>query len=154
VIDDNNPGRDCIAVNIKELVDGKVRDLKEVIAARFDTVEQKIKLQFEASQLAISKSEIDVKARFASSNEIKDAMKDQAGTYATRAEVDGQIKIMRSDINMINEKHNSYYTKNEVDKLLSVVSAQSGKVSDRQWALAIGIILSLLGAIFAIMRGG
>jgi hypothetical protein len=169
------PTTDCISVSIKELVDGKVADLKDIISAQFKAVEDKIFYQaksaqialdkaFEATQLAITKVEISTKSGFENTNEWRATLKDQIATFATRAEIetlkeivnskmgkseyDNRHSLLENKIDGVGSKLENYYLKNEVDSIIKSLSDETRKVSDRQWLLALGIITALLGITF------
>jgi hypothetical protein len=166
---------DCISISIQELVDGKVRDLKDIITAQFKSVEDKIFYQaksaqialdkaFEATQLAITKVEISTKSGFENTNEWRATLKDQISTFATRSEIetlketvngkmskseyDNRHASLETKIDSVGNKLENYYLKPEVDMALKSLGEETRKVSDRQWLLALGIITALLGITF------
>lgn len=133
IIEDGQlPKVDCISINIKELIDGKVGDLKDIIDARFRAIEDKIKFQgdstqqalskaFESAQLAITKVELNTNSRFENTNEWRASMKDRESLYATRTD-------------------------------LKVVDDRLSAIENRNMGILVAVIIALLVALLAAYR--
>jgi hypothetical protein len=176
MIEDGQPlNQDCVSIKIKELLDGKVADLKDIIDARFRSTEDKIAYQakaaqialdkaFETTQLAITKVEISTKSGFENTNEWRGTLKDQIATFATRAEIetlkeivnskmgkseyDNRHVVLESKIDLVGTKFENYYTKPEINDALKTNADETRKVSDRQLGLLILVIAALIGVAF------
>lgn len=89
---------------------GERRDvvsLREYMDVRFTALEAKIDARNQMSQLAIDKAEATMNDRLSGMNEFRDQLKDQAGLFATKEEVNKRAEVVDQRIGSIENQISS-----------------------------------------------
>lgn len=126
---------------------------------KFRAADEKTSLALAASDKALTKAEAATERRFESVNEFRDTLRDQAGTFITRAEVnaknsayDDKLEVVRKEIQFLREA-------NRTDVGRKEVTAETHK--DSQWSTGIWIavgfsslsfLLALVGLLYNIFK--
>lgn len=100
--------------------------------------ERATKVALEAQEKAILKAEAAAEKRFDSVNEFRKTLTDQAGTFATREAVNGQVESLKADIKRIENQN--------------AAVAGRGLGMSQLWGLLMGAA-ALLTAVFIALRG-
>ena len=77
-----------IEVEVKEFVDGKITDLRDIVDIRFNELAHRMDSQSDVNHIAIQKAEDGLNARLAAMNEFRGAMTDLSSTFSTRSDYD------------------------------------------------------------------
>jgi len=106
---------------LKELVEARIETLSGAITA----VERRATAALEASEKAIDKAEHASNARFASVNEFRQTLTDQAGRFVSREEIAAQMAALAKDIGV---------NASRVDRIEARgLGLNAGWVSDRRY---------------------
>ena len=172
----NDTRRDAIQVDIKEFVDGKCTDIKDIMDARFRALETKIQSDSEKAQRAIDRAESDYNTRFATTNEWRAALKDRETTFATRDEVRGILEkissiVTREEYGQLVTKVNEGISRTEHDALITQMNTKNDstmealnvrakgleeKINDlskQMWAMLGGLLITVIVLVIEIWFG-
>jgi hypothetical protein len=116
--------------------------MQELFEARIKALEDKITLQFQLTQLAVNKAELQMNARLEGMNEFRASINDRTANYPTRTE----LNLMVDKLNI------------EMQSLQNSRSEMTGKASEKSVqrvnALAIlGIIAGVGSVIIRFLMG-
>ena len=156
----NGENNDCIQVDIKEFVDGKIKDIRDIIDSRFNEITHRIEYRAQVAETALKEAKSELGSRLAGMNEFRDTIKDLIAQFATRTELEGiksQIKdhIGRAEhaalcdrVTLLEKAQGKYITSDQHDILIEKMNNQ------RPWIIGglITLILVLIGVIIDIMR--
>ena len=126
-------------VSLREYVESRFASLHELMQARFSAEAEAVKAALASQSLAVNKYQGEIQERFAKANEFRDAMKDAASLFATRAEVEKDIKGLEGRLIVVEKSVSDHHAQ----------SQGKGDVTGKLWAAIIAIAVAV--AIAAVL---
>jgi len=141
-----------IAVDIKEYVDDKNRDIRDIIDTRFAEIVHRVEYRAEVAQTALKEAKTELSARLAGMNEFRDTIKDLIASFATRSELETikeQIKnhIGRPEHVVLSDR----ITLLEKNIAKCVTHEQFGAIQTKINAALVGLVLVLCGVVIDVI---
>jgi len=161
---------DYIEVDIKEFVDGKITDLRDIIDTRFDELVHRMEYRAGVTQVALQEAKVELSARLATMNEFRDTIKDLIASFATRIELEALKAATRVELDTVKDQLKHHITRAEHEALATRVEALNGQmnshvtlsdfhmlkekydaIKNQQIVMLIAIIMTLLAVVWDLM---